>query len=198
MDDRDFGFFVPKAGVYPLTLVYYQGGGGAAVEWSQIQSGKNGTRLLVNDGTNPNSLPAFRHAVTAAVTQPHTLSVGKSGSTVTITYTGTLFSSSTINGTYTAGRQALQRALTRFQAPPVPNVLSRAPKTLIGYTDSQRNRTARSGFFGPNTFSGYAGKSICTAGFAFVDRWTMVTIVWQTYESPTITPPVFSGSPVPS
>ena len=34
-DERDFGFFVPQAGVYPLTLVFYQGGGGAAVEWSQ-------------------------------------------------------------------------------------------------------------------------------------------------------------------
>ena len=64
-----------------------------------IQS--DGTRLLVNDGTNPNSLLAFR-AVTGGVTPPPSLSVGKSGSTVTITYTGTLFSSSTVNGAYTA------------------------------------------------------------------------------------------------
>lgn len=98
-DERDFGFFVPQAGVYPLTMVYYQGGGGAAVEWTQIQS--DGTRILVNDGTNPNSLPAFR-AVKTVVGGPHTISVGKSGSSVVITYTGTLFSSPTVNGTYTA------------------------------------------------------------------------------------------------
>ena len=93
--DVDFAFAVPQDGVYPLTLVWEQGGGGANLELSQILP--DGTRILVNDPTNPNSVLAFRSV--NAVTRP-TVSIGKSGSTVTITFTGTLTSSSTVNGTY--------------------------------------------------------------------------------------------------
>jgi hypothetical protein len=93
----DFGFVVPQAGVYPLNLIYEQGGGGAGLEWCHYLA--DGTRALVNDLTNPNSLVAFR-AVT--VEPAPTISVGKVGNAYVITYTGTLQSSSTPGGTYTA------------------------------------------------------------------------------------------------
>ncbi len=56
----------------------------------------------MNDKTDASSFLAYRAVTGGGVTPPQTLSVGRSGSTVTITYTGVLFSSSTVNGTYTA------------------------------------------------------------------------------------------------
>ena len=91
----NFSVTVPAAGLYPLNLIWYNGGGGAGIEFASYLP--DGTRILVNDASNPSSLKAFR-AVTA-VTRP-TVSVSRSGGTVTITYSGTLQSSSTVNGTY--------------------------------------------------------------------------------------------------
>jgi hypothetical protein len=79
--------------------MWENGGGGAGVEFASLQP--DGTRILVNDTSNPNALLAWQ-AVTAGPPQRHTVSVSKSGSTVTITFTGTLFSSPTVDGTYTA------------------------------------------------------------------------------------------------
>jgi hypothetical protein len=95
----DFGVSVPQAGIYPMHLMWENGGGGAGVEFASLQP--DGTRILVNDTSNPNALLAWQ-AVTAGPPQRHTVSVSKSGSTVTITFTGTLFSSPTVDGTYTA------------------------------------------------------------------------------------------------
>lgn len=54
----------------------------------------DGTRLLLNS-TNAGALLAYR---AATVSSKPTVSVGKSGGVVTITYTGTLQSSTTANG----------------------------------------------------------------------------------------------------
>jgi len=54
---------VPTAGFYPVRSVWFEGGGGANLEWVVIRDGK--PRALVNDGT-PNSVRAFR-TTTAAV-----------------------------------------------------------------------------------------------------------------------------------
>ena len=97
----DCPFLVPTAGAYPLHLTYFQGGGGAGMEWQTYQYDGvtvDSTGLVViNDTTNPNSLVAYR-AVTALPTP--TLSVGKQGSAWVISYTGVLKSSATVNGTY--------------------------------------------------------------------------------------------------
>jgi hypothetical protein len=91
------GFNVPAAGVYPISAIYYQGGGGAGAEWTTITA--DGNRHLLNDTTDTSSLLAYR-AVTQIVIPPPTLSVGKQGNSWVLTYTGTLYSSSTVNGTY--------------------------------------------------------------------------------------------------
>jgi hypothetical protein len=91
----DFGFVVPQAGVYPMNLIYEQGGGGAGLEWCTIKP--DGTRVLVNDVNTPSSVMAFR-AVT--VQPPPIITVSKVGNTYQISYTGTLRSSSSVNGTY--------------------------------------------------------------------------------------------------
>jgi len=92
----NFAVTVPSPGVYPMNLIWYNGGGGAGIEFASYLA--DGTRVLVNDPTNPNSLKAFRAA--SGGTPPLTVSVGRSGSSVVITYTGTLESSATVNGTY--------------------------------------------------------------------------------------------------
>lgn len=91
----NFAFVVPQAGVYPINLIFEQGGGGAGLEWAQYLA--DGSRVLVNDINTPGSIMAYR-AVT--VQPPPTISVSKVGNAYQITYTGTLRSSSTVNGTY--------------------------------------------------------------------------------------------------
>jgi hypothetical protein len=92
-----FTFFVPQAAIYPISTIYFQGGGGAGAEWTTIS--QDGSRHLVNDTTDPSSVLAFR-AVTVNPVQPPKLSFAKQGNSWVLTYEGTLYSSSTVNGTY--------------------------------------------------------------------------------------------------
>lgn len=55
----EFYFIAPVTGVYPMRLLYYQGGFGASVEIYSIDR-TTGTPILINDLTNPNSIRAFR------------------------------------------------------------------------------------------------------------------------------------------
>lgn len=56
--DTIYGFAVPVPGVYPLRVSYYEGGGGANVEWFSVTA--DGEKILLNDTTNPNALKAYR------------------------------------------------------------------------------------------------------------------------------------------
>jgi hypothetical protein len=102
MGHVDFPFTVTTAGAYPLHLLYYQGGGGAGLEWTTVSAGlaADGNRSLINDVTDPNSPLAYLPTA-ATITARPSVSVGKSGNNVVITFTGTLTSSPTVNGTYT-------------------------------------------------------------------------------------------------
>jgi hypothetical protein len=52
-----FTVVAPVAGLYPFRLVYWQGGGGGNVSFYSIDEG---TRILINDTTNPNAIRAYR------------------------------------------------------------------------------------------------------------------------------------------
>jgi hypothetical protein len=91
-----FSFYVPKAGVYPMRLLYFQGGGAASCEWFSLD--KNSNPVLLNDSANSASLKAYR-ARTAAVAP--TISIAANGASVTITFTGTLQSAGDVAGTFT-------------------------------------------------------------------------------------------------
>jgi hypothetical protein len=78
------GFGVPAAGVYPLRLVAGHANGAADLEWFSIMP--NGTRILVNDTTNPNALLAFRARNAGAA--PVLSSQAVSGGSVRISWTG--------------------------------------------------------------------------------------------------------------
>ncbi|HYG33825.1 MAG TPA: PA domain-containing protein [Clostridia bacterium] len=96
MTEVEFAFDVPQAGVYPMHLIYEQGGGTAGLEWYSILN--DGKRVLINDPNTPGSLMAYQ---TVTVKPRPTLQVTRTGNITTITYTGTLQASSTINGTFT-------------------------------------------------------------------------------------------------
>lgn len=97
----DFSFAVPQSGLYPIHVLYEQGGGGAGFEWATVTSDSLAmdaiTRTLIHDASASGSLMAYRE-VTAPL--PPTLSIGKVGADVVVTYTGTLQSSTTANGGY--------------------------------------------------------------------------------------------------
>ena len=59
----EFEFFVEKSGVYPMRLIWYEGDGGADLEFFSVDrstlGGTNVVRTLVNDAVNSQSLKAF-------------------------------------------------------------------------------------------------------------------------------------------
>jgi hypothetical protein len=64
--DVPFAFVTPEAGLYPIRLLWYQGGGGGNVEF--FTYGPNNSKILVNDRTNPNAVKAYaRTAVNPTV-----------------------------------------------------------------------------------------------------------------------------------
>lgn len=87
---------IAQPGLYPIRIAFWQGGGGGNAEFQQHFA--DGTRALINDLANANALRAFQEVKVAP--RP-TLSFQKTGDTMTLTYTGTLQSSETANGTYT-------------------------------------------------------------------------------------------------
>lgn len=96
--DSIFAFNVAEAGVYPLRLVWFEGGGGANLEWFTVSP--DGSKIPVNDTSNPAALRAFRTRTFVPAVTPE---VGATfdGTDIVLTFKGTLQSSPTINGTYT-------------------------------------------------------------------------------------------------
>jgi hypothetical protein len=64
--DTVYSFFVEQAGVYPLRTVWYEGGGGANIEWKLQKA--DGTRVLLNDVAAGG--PRAYRAVTAGISSP--------------------------------------------------------------------------------------------------------------------------------
>ena len=82
--DVTVGFAVPAAGVYPMRLVAGHRVGGADLEWFTIQP--DGTRILLDDTSNPAALLAF--AARNAGALPVLNRPKASGGMVTISWTG--------------------------------------------------------------------------------------------------------------
>lgn len=92
-----FNVTVPTAGVYPLRLLWMEGGGGASVEWFSVDS-TTGGRVLLNDASSTNG-PALKAFY--GLTISPTVSLQVSGGTGTINYTGTLQMAPTVTGPWT-------------------------------------------------------------------------------------------------
>ncbi|MGN6387042.1 MAG: PA14 domain-containing protein, partial [Verrucomicrobiota bacterium] len=93
--DIPFSVSVPQAGLYPIRLVYYNGGGGANIEYFSYDD--NGNKIPVNDTNNPAAIKAYYNANGGPV-GPEIKTASVSGGQITITWTGggTLESSPTL------------------------------------------------------------------------------------------------------
>jgi len=94
--DTTYNVMVTAPGLYPLRTVWWQGGGGGNCEWFSYNAALD-VRALLNDLTNPSALKTW-YGVNYV--PPPTVTVGKVGANIVITYTGTLQSAATVNGTY--------------------------------------------------------------------------------------------------
>jgi len=81
--DTVFPVIVPAPGVYPLRCVWFEGGGGANLEWFSVTS--TGQKILLNDSGTPGALKAYRARSGVLQFNPPTLS----GNSLTIAWTGT-------------------------------------------------------------------------------------------------------------
>ncbi|MFM8356981.1 MAG: PA domain-containing protein, partial [Verrucomicrobiota bacterium] len=98
--DSIFAFNVAQAGVYPLRLVWFEGGGGANLEWFSVTAA--GEKVPLNAPGNPAALKAFR--ARAFVPPPPvdpTVAAAYDGTDVVITFQGKLQSSPTVDGPFT-------------------------------------------------------------------------------------------------
>jgi hypothetical protein len=78
--DIPFSFVAPQAGLYPIRLIYYNGGGGAALEYFSYDD--NGNKIPINDWLNPASIKAYYSIKSAA--QPNITSATLAGGSITI------------------------------------------------------------------------------------------------------------------
>lgn len=93
-----FLVYVPKAGIYPFRLMYYQTAGSANLEWFSVDG--DGVRALINDAVNTKAIPAYYKWTTPPAAP--TLSISRSGGSITITFTGTLEGADKVTGTWSA------------------------------------------------------------------------------------------------
>jgi len=72
--DSIFNVLVEEAGIYPVRLVWWEGTGGANVEFFSVTEG--GEKILINDQTNSNAIKAYR----SGNSRPFIASVSPQGS----------------------------------------------------------------------------------------------------------------------
>jgi hypothetical protein len=99
--DTEFFFKIEQPGVYFFRLLWFEGTGGASVEWFTINAA--GQRALVN-GTQAGALKSWqvRSVPEPGLPQPQpTIAISRSEAGVVIQYTGVLQSAESVAGPYT-------------------------------------------------------------------------------------------------
>jgi hypothetical protein len=93
--ESTFDFVIQTNGYYPMRLLYFHTFGGGDVELYSVNR-TNGTRILLNDRTNPNSIKTYQ-----AASVPGLITITRVGGNVVLNWSGsfTLQSAATINGT---------------------------------------------------------------------------------------------------
>ena len=94
--DSIFAFNVAQAGLYPLRLVWFEGGGGANCEWFTVKA--DGTKVLLNDTAN-GGLAGYRTRTFVSVVPEITASV--QGADLVLTFKGKLQSSTALGTPFT-------------------------------------------------------------------------------------------------
>jgi hypothetical protein len=62
--DTQFDLAVPAAGLYPVRLLWWEGGGGANLEFFSVKP--DGTRVLINDSANPDAIKSYYYGLPVA------------------------------------------------------------------------------------------------------------------------------------
>ena len=83
--DFPFVIAVPEAGLYPIRVGWYQGGGGGNFELFTYDDAESGLKIPVNDATNPKAIKAY-YALQGGTGA--TLNVSVTGGNIVITWTG--------------------------------------------------------------------------------------------------------------
>lgn len=91
--DIPFAFITPEAGLYPIRIVWYQGGGDGNLEF--FTYGPNNTKIPVNDGNNPDARKAYYALKTVA--RPTIEIAAQPAGAIRITFTGKLQSTTSLN-----------------------------------------------------------------------------------------------------
>ncbi len=94
--DTLFSFYVNAAGVYPMRMVWCEGGGGANVEWFTV--GADGTKVLLNDTAN-GGLKAWRVRQFVAPITPE-IAASVVGTDLVLTFKGQLQSTDALGGAF--------------------------------------------------------------------------------------------------
>ena len=94
--DTVFAFNIAQAGLYPLRLVWFEGGGGANCEWFSVKA--DGTKVLLNDTAN-GGLAAYRTRTVMAVTPE--IAVTVQGPDLVLTFKGKLQSTTALGTPFT-------------------------------------------------------------------------------------------------
>lgn len=114
-----FFFNVAVAGVYPLRLIWYEGGGEDECEWYMLDNA--GNRVLINDSANPAvGLKAFRardatKKLVCVVEEAPEISVKRVGDTIELAFKGILETSTDLR-TWTAVPGATSPRLVTIEA----------------------------------------------------------------------------------
>ncbi len=97
--DIPFAFITPQAGLYPVRLVWYQGGGGGNLEF--FTYGPDNQKIPVNDRNNPLAIKAWYQA---NVSPPQISNWSLSGGSITVEWKngGTLESAPGVTGPWTS------------------------------------------------------------------------------------------------
>ncbi len=93
--DSLFSFYVSQPGLYPLRCAWFQGDGGSNLEWFTLDD--LGNKVLLNDRTSAKAIKTYRARTYTPPNKP-TITIGKDGSGVKITWTGKLESASSVAG----------------------------------------------------------------------------------------------------
>jgi len=83
--DIPFSFVIAQAGLYPIRLVWYNGSGGANLEF--FSYGPNNEKVPINDPNNPNAIKAYYNV--NAAPQLQFTSVTASGGNLTLNWSST-------------------------------------------------------------------------------------------------------------
>lgn len=111
--DTIFYFIVPKAGLYPFRCVWFEGGGGANIEWFSVTS--SGQKILLNDPDEPAALKTY-YARTVQPQPKPTISIALQNGNVVITYTGILQAADNVTGPYSDLPGTSPRTITPTEA----------------------------------------------------------------------------------